>query len=133
MANYANNSTPLHPQKRVAQRTPKADLASRTPANYLATINLSAGANWSYGLKTLPRPRGAATHVIITEYHLPRASMAPHDVLRDQSGTVWFSEFSDPAIGAFDPKTGKVTEYPIPSPKPNFPDRHPRSRTRRPG
>jgi virginiamycin B lyase len=120
MANYANNSTPLHPQKRVAQRTPKADLV-RTAANYLATINLSAGANWSYTLKTLPRPKGAATHVIITEYHLPRASMAPHDVLRDKSGIVWFSEFSDPAIGAFDPKTGTVTEYPIPSPKPNFP------------
>ncbi|HXR85892.1 MAG TPA: carboxypeptidase regulatory-like domain-containing protein, partial [Stellaceae bacterium] len=120
MANYANNSTPLHPQKRVAQRTPKADLA-RAAANYLATINLSAGPHWSYALKTLPRPQGAATHAIITEYHLPRDSMAPHDVLRDKDGIIWFSEFSDHAIGAFDPKTGKVTEYPIPSPKPNFP------------
>ncbi len=120
MANYANNSTPLHPQKRIAQRTPKADLV-RAAANYLATINLSAGPHWSYALKTLPRPKGAATRVIITEYHLPRASMAPHDVLRDKHGIVWFSEFSDPAIGALDPKTGKVTEYPIPSPKPNFP------------
>jgi virginiamycin B lyase len=120
MANYANNSTPLHPQKRVAQRTPKADLV-RAAANYLATINLSAGPRWPYALKTLPRPKGAATHVIITEYHLPRASTAPHDVLLDKSGIVWFSEFSDQAIGALDPTTGKVTEYPIPSPKPNFP------------
>jgi streptogramin lyase len=120
MANYANNSTPLHPQKRIAQRTPKADLV-RAAANYLATINLSAGPHWSYALKTLPRPKGAATHVIITEYHLPRASIAPHDVLRDKNGIIWFSEFSDQAIGALDPKTGKVTEYPIPSAKPNFP------------
>jgi streptogramin lyase len=120
MANYANNSTPLHPQKRVAQRTPKADLA-RAAANYLATVNLGAGPHWSYPLKTLPRPKGAATHVIVTEYQLPRASMAPHDVLRDTNGIIWFSEFSDQAIGALDPKTGKVTEYPIPSPKPNFP------------
>ena len=120
MANYANNSTPLHPQKRVAQRTPKADLV-RAAANYLATVNLSAGPHWSYALKTLPRPKGAATHVIITEYHLPRASMAPHDVLRDKNGIIWFSEFSDQAIGALDPKTGKVTEYPIPDPKPNSP------------
>ena len=120
MANYANNSTPLHPQKRVAQRTPKADLA-RAAANYLATINLSAGPKWSYALKTLPRPKGAATYMIITEYLLPRASTAPHDVLRDKDGIIWFSEFGDQAIGALDPKTGKVTEYPIPSPKPNFP------------
>ena len=120
MANYANNSTPLHVQKRIAQRTPKADLA-RAAANYLATINLSAGPRWSYALRTLPRPKGPATHVVITEYHLPRASMAPHDVLRDKAGIIWFSEFSDQAIGAFDPKTGEVTEYPIPGPKPNFP------------
>jgi virginiamycin B lyase len=120
MANYANNTTPLHPQKRVAQRTPKADLA-RAAANYLATVNLSTGPHWSYALKTLPRPKGAATHAIITEYHLPRASMAPHDVLPDKDGVIWFSEFGDQAIGALDPKTGKVTEYPLPSPKPNFP------------
>jgi virginiamycin B lyase len=120
MANYANNSTPLHVQKRVAQRTPKSDLA-RAAADYLAMINLSAGPRWSYPLKTLPRPKGAATHVIVTEYHLPRDSMAPHDVLRDKSGIIWFSEFSDQAIGALDPETGKVTEYPIPSPKPDFP------------
>ncbi|HEX3972904.1 MAG TPA: carboxypeptidase regulatory-like domain-containing protein [Stellaceae bacterium] len=120
MANYANNSTPLHPQKRVALRTPKADLV-RAAANYLATINLSTGPHWSYALKTLPRPKGAATHVVITEYHLPRASMAPHDVLRDKDGIIWFSEFGDPAIGALDPKTGKVTEYHLPSSKPNFP------------
>lgn len=120
MANYANNSTPLHPQKRIAQRTPKAELA-RAAATFLATINLSAGPHWSYALRTLPRPKGAATHVVITEYALPRASIAPHDVLRDKNGILWFSEFGDQAIGALDPKTGKMTEYPIPVIKPNFP------------
>jgi streptogramin lyase len=125
MANYANNSTPLHPQKRVAQRTPKADLA-RAAANYLATINLNpanlgGGSQWRYPLKTLPRPTGAATHVVITEYALPRATMAPHDVLRDKNGIVWFSEFGGQAIGALDPATGKVSEYQLPSFKPNFP------------
>ena len=119
MSNYANNSTPLHPQLRVAKRTPKADLA-RAAAAFLATINQSAGP-WKYPLKIVPRPKGRATHVVITEYNLPRASMAPHDVLRDQNGIIWFSEFSDQALGAFDPATGKVTEYPIPNLKPNFP------------
>jgi virginiamycin B lyase len=120
MANYANNTTQLHPQQRVVQRTPKADLV-RAAAAYLATVNLSAGPHWSYALRTLPRPKGAATHVVITEYHLPRASIAPHDVLRDKDGIIWFSEFGDPAIGAFDPKTGKTTEYPLPGPKPGAP------------
>lgn len=120
MANYANNSTPLHPQLRVSKRTPKADLA-RAAATFLATINLSASPRWNYPLKTLPRPKGAATHVVITEYHLPRDTMAPHDVLKDKNGIIWFSEFGDQALGAFDPKTGKVAEYPIPTLKPNFP------------
>jgi streptogramin lyase len=120
MANYANNTTQLHLQLRVSKRTPKADLA-RAAANYLATINLSAGPQWKYPLKTLPRPKGAATHVVITEYNLPRATMAPHDVLKDKNGIIWFSEFGDQDLGAFDPATGKVTEYPIPTLKPNFP------------
>ena len=120
MANYANNTTQLHPQLRVAKRTPKADLA-RAAANYLATINLSAAPHWRYKLATLPRPKGAATHVVITEYALPRATMAPHDVLKDKNGIVWFSEFGDQALGALDPRTGKVTEYPIPTLKPGAP------------
>ena len=125
MANYANNTTPLHPQKRVAQRTPKPDLV-RAAASYLATVNLSpanlaGGSAWRYKLETLPRPKGAATHVVITEYALPRPAIAPHDVLRDKNGIIWFSEFGDPAIGALDPATGKVTEYPLPTVKPNFP------------
>jgi virginiamycin B lyase len=120
MANYANNTTQLHLQLRVSKRTPKADLA-RAAANYLATINLSVGSHWTYPLKTLPRPKGAATHVVITEYNLPRATTAPHDVLKDKNGIIWFSEFGDQALGALDPATGKVTEYPIPTLKPNSP------------
>ena len=34
--------------------------------------------NWEYPLKTLPRPSGRATHVVITEYDLPRKTLQPH-------------------------------------------------------
>ena len=94
MQNYANNSTVQHPQKRVVERE-LSDKRAREVADYLETINLSAGetssagAAWSYPLQTLPRPRGRATRVIITEYALPRPTIAPHDVRPDQQGFVW--------------------------------------------
>ena len=34
-------------------------------------------------MQTLPRPKGRATHVVITEYDLPRKTIAPHDVRTD--------------------------------------------------
>jgi virginiamycin B lyase len=47
---------------------PKKDLAE-----YLATMNLSGGrTTWPFELKTLPRPKGKATRVIITQYDMPR-------------------------------------------------------------
>ena len=68
---YANNSTPLHPQLRIApQHTDPALLAQA--ASYLATVNLSAKPDWPYKLQTLPRPGGPATRVVVTEYRLPR-------------------------------------------------------------
>jgi streptogramin lyase len=120
MANYANNSTVLHPQKRVAERVPKPEVV-RKAAEYLATINLSAAPVWPYALKTLPRPQGRATQAIVTEFAMPRETIAPHDVRRDTHGTVWFSEFGEPFLGALDPRSGKVAEYPIPVLKPGFP------------
>ena len=120
MANYANNSTVLHPQKRVAARVPKPEVV-RKAAEYLATINLSAAPVWPYALKTLPRPRGRATQAIVTEYAMPRETIAPHDVRRDAYGIVWFSEFGESFLGALDPRSGKIAEYPIPVLKPGFP------------
>ncbi len=87
---------------------------------YIASINLSQGDTWPYPLKTLPRPKGNATQVIITTYDLPGLA-APHDTMRDQQGNVWFSDFQEQFIGKLDPKTGKVTQYPVPIAKPGFP------------
>ena len=87
---------------------------------YIASINLGSRETWPYPLKTLPRPKGKATQAIVTTYDLPGLA-APHDTLRDKDGNVWFSDFQEQFISRLDPKTGKVTQYPVPVSKPGFP------------
>lgn len=120
MAQYANNTTQARVQLRVAKRAVRDDLVRRL-ADYLATINLSRGPTWPYRLRTLPRPKGRATRVVITEYDLPRKTIAPHDVRTDAAGNVWYSDFVENVLGELDPRTGAVAEYPIPVVKPGFP------------
>jgi virginiamycin B lyase len=120
MAQYANNTTQAHVQSRVAVRD-VSDASVRKLAAYLATINLSRGPVWNYELQTLPRPKGRATRVVITEYDMPRKTIAPHDVRTDRNGHVWYSDFVENFLGELDPKTGAVSEYPIPVAKPGFP------------
>ena len=120
MAQYANNTTQARVQARVAKRVVRDDLV-RKVADYLATVNLSSGPAWPYELQTLPRPKGRATHVVITEYDLPRKTIAPHDVRTDAQGNVWYSNFVENFLGELDPRTGAHQEYPIPVLKPDFP------------
>jgi virginiamycin B lyase len=65
-------------------------------------------------LRVFPRPHGASTRVIITEYELPRALLAPHDVEGDTQGNIWYSSHKTQYIGKIDPRTGIATEYKIP-------------------
>ena len=132
MAGYVNESIPERPQKRLADRlavqqqhgeeslsVQHQDLL--TMGEFLASINLSKGSHWNYRLKTFPRPKGRATHVIITEYDLPKPTRQPHDVIMDSDGMVWYISFGEQIIGRLDPKTGKTTEYPTPVLKPGSP------------
>ena len=126
MQGYVNQSIPAHPQLRRAERLmeERGDQrvqVYRAAAEYLSTINLSTGSQWSYALKTFARPTGRATRVIYTEYGLPRETISPHDVIVDADGIVWYSSFGEQNLGKLDPKSGKVTEYPIPEHKPGFP------------
>ena len=122
MSGYYPGSTPLHPQRltgnagRNIGKGPQAQQA----AEWLASINLSKQDTWSWPLKTLPRLSGRSTHVIITEYDLPRKQIEPHDVVLDHEGHVWFSDFGEMVLGEMNPKTGKVTEHPIPVVKPGY-------------
>ena len=120
MANYANNSTQARVQMRVAERDVHED-RMRKVANYLSGINLSKASQWPYELKTLPRPSGRATQVIITEWDLPRVTIAPHDVRTDEQGRIWYSNFTEPFLGRLDPKTGEHKEFAYPLLKPDFP------------
>ena len=42
-----------------------------------------------------------------------RPTTEPHDILVDKDGNVWYTDFGEMFIGKFDPKTLKLTEYPI--------------------
>jgi virginiamycin B lyase len=126
MQGYVNQSIPSHPQLRHAERLREERGDQRVQvyrgaAEYLASVNLSSRPAWDFEFKTLPRPTGAATRVIYTEYDLPRETIEPHDVIVDDRGTVWYSSFGEQNLGKLDPKTGKVTEFAIAEHKPGFP------------
>ena len=141
MGRYAQGSTPERPQLRpnehgggrsnpILQQSmggregedPVMKDRVGAAAAYLASINLSDGrTTWTYPLKTYPRPTGKATRVIITEYDLPRKEALPHDAAADSQGNVWYGDFGTNMLGMLDPKTGKVTEYPLPMTKPGAP------------
>jgi len=89
---------------------PKKDLGE-----YLATVNLSGGrTTWPYELKTLPRPAGKATRVIITQYDMPRPDTVSHDLDLDSKGTVWYTDESRMFFGKMNPQTGAFTEFSLP-------------------
>ena len=116
MGDYASQAFTLHPQRRLIARTMERGFGpdATRMAEFLSSINLSKVKQWQYPLQTLPRPKGPATRVIITEYDMPRKIIQPHDVILDAEGIVWFSQFGENNLGRMDPKTGKVTEYPFP-------------------
>jgi streptogramin lyase len=126
MQGYVNQSMPSHPQLRRAERLreERGDQrvqVYRNAAEYLASVNLSSQPTWNFEFKTSPRPTGAATRVVYTEYDLPRETIEPHDVVVDNGGTVWYSSFGEQNLGKLDPRTGKVTEFAIAEHKPGFP------------
>ena len=126
MQGYVNQSIPQYPQLRKAERLMEERGDQRVQvyrgmADFLSSINLNQGDRWTYELKPRARPNGRATRVIYTEYDLPRETISPHDVIVDTDGIVWYSSFGEQNLGRLDPKTGKVTEFPIVEHKPGFP------------
>src|SRR5207244_3054301 len=131
MSTYSQGSTPARPQlrpsggRRGAGGDMEPSLAQQETlaktAEFAASVNLAASSKWPYELKTLPRPKGKATKVIITEYDLPRLEALPHDAIADSQGMVWYSDFGSQFLGKLDPKTGKIVEYPVPLLDPKAP------------
>jgi streptogramin lyase len=121
MAGYYPGSTPQFPQRLNGEARRNLGQGFQAMAEYLASVNLSVDDTWGYPLKTFARPSGRATRVVITEYDLPRKQIQPHDAIVDADGMVWFSHFGELFLGKLDPKTGKVSEYPLPVIKSGFP------------
>jgi streptogramin lyase len=113
MKGYGAVSQPVKPQPMLDASRSGTPEQYRKMADYLATINLSSSDHWNYELRTLPRPKGRDTRAIVTEYDMVRPTTEPHDILLDKDGNVWYSDFGEMFIGKFDPKTLKLTEYPI--------------------
>ena len=88
----------------------------RELGDYLATLNLSGGkTTWPYELTvTVPRPKGAATRVVITQWDQPRKVTESHDMDVDSRGSVWYGDESHPFIGKLDTRTNEFTEYALP-------------------
>jgi streptogramin lyase len=101
-----------NPSWGVAPGVLKADLAA-----YLASINRSGGRELPTDFKTLPRPKGKATRVIITAWDLPRRDTVSHDSDVDSKGNVWYTDQSRYFFGRLDPKTGTFKEWPLPEAK----------------
>ena len=124
MGSYSPGRTPTHPQLLPG---PRGDRSPMPPSQWdatsawLASVNVSTTEALAFELQTLPRPTGAATRVIYTAYDLPRKETQPHDVIVDQDGMVWYSDFSNQFAGVLDPNTGKATDIPIPVLKPEEP------------
>jgi virginiamycin B lyase len=121
MKGYGAVSQPIKPQPMLDRDRAGTPEQYRKMAEYLATINLSAVDKWDYELKTLPRPTGRSTRAIVTEYDVGRPTTEPHDVVVDDTGAVWYSDFGELFISKFDPKTLKLTEYPTKNFKPDAP------------
>jgi streptogramin lyase len=121
MAGYAAVSQPIKPQRLMDPERAGTPEQYRRLAEYLATINLNGGSTWEYPLKTVARPKGQATRVVVTEYDLPRPTTEPHDVVVAADGMIWYTDFGEPFISKFNPKTLELTEYPVKIFKPNHP------------
>jgi virginiamycin B lyase len=126
MQGYVNQSMPGAPQLRKGERLMEERGDQRVQIYrelgvFLASINLHARTTWDYELKTFPRPAGAATRAIYTEYDLPRKLIQPHDVVLDNRGRIWYSSFGEQKIGRVDPVSGAVKEYDVEISKPEFP------------
>jgi streptogramin lyase len=121
MGTYAPGTTPYEPQKRKETNAEMNPERLRPRAEFLASINLSESQTWEYPLKTLPRLKGRSTKVVITEYDLPRERAMPHDVVLDEQGNAWYTDFGHQFLGKLDPKSSKVTEYAVPMLKPDYP------------
>ena len=126
MARYAPETMPTRPQLIVpggsrSERPRVPSAMMKQASEFLANVSLTNPDRPEYALTPFPRPKGKATKAVITEYDLPRKEAMPHDVVIDADGHAWYSDFGAQIVGELDPATGRVSDYPIPTYKPEQP------------
>ena len=121
MSNYYEGTLPERFQLHNPPRKVPRSVLTPEAIEWLSTVNLSSSPQWKFPLKTLPRPKGVATRVIITQYDLPRKFSMPHDVVPDSQGTIWYSDHGQQFLGRLNSRTGEVVEFELPVLKPGFP------------
>jgi len=75
-------------------------------------------------LLVFPRPSGAATRVVVTEFEVPRLFLTGHDVAGDGKGNIWYSSHMTNHVGRLDSRTGIVAEYQVPLTPGSMPGTH---------
>ncbi len=75
-------------------------------------------------LRQFPRPSGASTEVVITEYEMPRRLLSIHDTNGDAKGNIWYTSHRTPYQGVLDPRTGIITEHKLPPSPGDLPGAH---------
>jgi len=78
-------------------------------------VNLGGGrTTYPFDVKaTLPRPKGKATRVIITQWDVPRKEAVLHDSGIDAHGNIWYGDESGDFVGMLDPRTNAIKEFPL--------------------
>ena len=86
------------------------------PPDQLATMT-------SYLIKNFPeksKPAGVVipgpAKVSMKGWQVPTPGSRPHDPLAARDGTLWYTGQMANVLGRIDPKTGKITEYPLGTP-----------------
>ena len=82
-------------------------------AEFLANLTLGNSEATEYAFKPLPRPKGRATKVMVTDRPAAQRGDATRRHRRD-AGQVRYSDFGTQFVGFLDPKTGTTKDIPIP-------------------
>ena len=125
MGLYAPMTVPARPQMIVSggnrsERMRVPEPLIKQAAQYLVDVSVH-NPDRSYEYKYLPRPKGRATKVIVTEWDLPRKEALVHDVVLDPVGNAWYCDFGAQIVGELNPKTGEVKDYQLPIYRPEQP------------
>jgi len=87
----------------------------RTFAEMFAKVNMGSGRSaLPFELKAvLPRPKGAETRVIITQWDAPHKDAVLHDSAVDAQGNLWYGDESGETVGMLNPRTHTFKDWPL--------------------